>query len=60
MKTLQDIKAELEAILVDLQAIIDAPVVAPVETTVTEVDVKESDGSDEKFVPETPEVTPTA
>ncbi len=30
------------------------PVVAPVAATVTEVDVKESDGTSETFVPETP------
>lgn len=30
------------------------PVVAPVAATVTEVDVKESDGTAETFVPEAP------
>jgi len=52
MKSLIDIKAAIEASLADLQAIIDAPVENTVASTVTEVDVKESDGSEQVFVPE--------
>jgi len=61
MKTLTDIKEELETLVADVQALIDAPVetTAP---TVTEVDVKESDGTEETFEPkvEEPVVNPNA
>lgn len=50
MKTLQDIKAELDAIASELQVVIDTPVepVAPVAVVdpVVEVDVKTASGEE--------------
>lgn len=50
MKTLQEVLVEAQAVVTDLQALVDAqvPVVTP-ETT--EVDLVLSDGTVKKFIP---------
>ncbi len=48
MATLEEVKAAAQAVVDSLNTL----EVAPAATTVTEVDVKESDGTEEKFVPE--------
>lgn len=56
MKTLQEVLANAQQLVIDLQALADAPVVTPapiVEPTDTEVDVILSDGTTKKFVPKT-------
>lgn len=47
---------EKDAAIAAAQASLDAAnaLVVETSTTITEIDVKESDGTDEKFVPETP------
>lgn len=55
---------DLDTLLATLQGAVDAitafknqPAPPATAATVTEVDVKESDGSEKVFVPETPEAT---
>lgn len=49
MKTLQDVLAEAQQVVTDLEALANAPVVTPTDT---EVKVENSAGGEQVFVPE--------